>query len=427
MHRSFRFLVPLALAAALLLSGVTSAAAFFFGKAAVPSIADFSKSTPVGEALTFSAQDFQPAAPGKTALKTIELCSLPDSGAGTLQLGSASLSVGSIIESDRLPDLVFYPALSAAEGTETAFSFLPTFTAGAAAAPVTVTLRILAAPNSPPVAENLSLTTYRDASVSGRLAAVDPEGDAVTFLLAAKPARGSVTIEEDGSFLYTPYEGKTGKDSFTYWAEDAVGNRSQSATVRIVIEKPTTKVRYEDLSGDPAGKAAVKLAETGVFVGETIGGRYCFSPQAEVSRSEFLSMAMEAAGTAVPADITVTGFSDDSAIASWAKPYVATALQCGYIQGVPDSTGSVVFAPDAPITAAEASVLLDRVLNVTDLAAETAAWTGDAAPAWAAQAVANLSSTGVMTASLSSSAPLTRGEAAQILCGAMELLEDRGR
>ena len=56
-------------------------------------------------------------------------------------------------------------------------------------------------------------------------------------------------MPEDGSseFVYTPYENKTGKDSFTYVAVDAVGNSSDPATVKIKIEKPNTKVTYADM------------------------------------------------------------------------------------------------------------------------------------------------------------------------------------
>ena len=72
-------------------------------------------------------------------------------------------------------------------------------------------------------------------------------------------------MPEDGSseFVYTPYENKTGKDSFTYVAVDAVGNSSDPATVKIKIEKPNTKVTYADMDGDPAHKAAIRLAEEG--------------------------------------------------------------------------------------------------------------------------------------------------------------------
>ena len=45
-------------------------------------------------------------------------------------------------------------------------------------------------------------------------------------------------------FVYTPYENKTGKDSFTYVALDQAGNTSPEAKVTLCIEKPNTKVTY---------------------------------------------------------------------------------------------------------------------------------------------------------------------------------------
>ena len=91
-----------------------------------------------------------------------------------------------------------------------------------------------------PIAENFSLTTYRDVAVSGTFSAVDPEGDPLTFRVTKNPARGAITFAEEGSarFTYTPYENKTGKDSFTYVAEDGEGNVSQPAVVSIKIQKP---------------------------------------------------------------------------------------------------------------------------------------------------------------------------------------------
>ena len=66
-----------------------------------------------------------------------------------------------------------------------------------------------------------------------------------------------MTLAEDGSakFVYTPYENKTGKDSFTYVAIDSAGNTSSEAKVTIQINKPDTKVTYADMEGDPAHKA----------------------------------------------------------------------------------------------------------------------------------------------------------------------------
>ena len=99
--------------------------------------------------------------------------------------------------------------------------------------------------NAAPIAEDLSLSTYKGVAIFSRFAAVDPEGDLVTFQVVDSPARGQVTLDENdpAAFTYTPYEGKKGKDSFTYVAIDAVGNTSQPAKVTIVIEKQKTAVR----------------------------------------------------------------------------------------------------------------------------------------------------------------------------------------
>ena len=90
-------------------------------------------------------------------------------------------------------------------------------------------------------------------AITGYFDAADPEGDPLTFQISDSPARGGVTLAEDGSgqFVYTPYENKTGRDSFTYVALDQAGNASEPATVTLRIEKPGTKVRYADMDGDP--------------------------------------------------------------------------------------------------------------------------------------------------------------------------------
>jgi hypothetical protein len=297
--------------------------------------------------------------------------------------------------------------------------------AGALALPAAaLSLSTAEADNAAPIAENLTLTTYKNVAINGQCAAVDPEGDLVTFRLAEKPARGQVELNEDGSFCYTPYENKKGKDSFTYVAVDSVGNTSAPATVAIQIEKAATQVTYADMSGNTAHKAAIKLAEEGILVGACMNGSYYFAPDTPVTRSEFLAMAMKVAGMEALDGVTTTGFWDDESIAVWAKPYVASALQAGLIQGSTNALGQVVFSPNAAITTAEASVLLDRLLNITNVNAETFG-VSETAPVWAAQSVANLSSCGVISSGAVLDAPLNRASAATLLCGAMEVLEAR--
>ncbi len=50
-------------------------------------------------------------------------------------------------------------------------------------------------------------------------------GTGLTAALDRKPAHGTVTVQRDGSYVYTPAEGFTGTDRFTYTVTDASGRR----------------------------------------------------------------------------------------------------------------------------------------------------------------------------------------------------------
>lgn len=275
--------------------------------------------------------------------------------------------------------------------------------------------------NSAPVAENLALETYRQVSVSGAFKALDPEGDPVTFSVVRQPKKGSVEITE-GQFVYTPAEGKKGKDTFTYTAADDKGNVSNEATVTIDIKKQKTAVTYADMTGSGDAYAAQLLAEKGVFVGEQIGGKYVFDPEKPVTRGEFLVMCMSLSGAEL-LDVARTGFFDDEEIPVWQKPYLTTALTNDVVRGNTRSDGRIVFSPNVPVTFAEATVMVNNALGITDVALEEDA----AEPAWAIQASANLTSCGIFdtVADGVSASTLTRADAARMLEGAIRVLEER--
>jgi len=279
--------------------------------------------------------------------------------------------------------------------------------------------------NAAPVAENLTLTTFRDVGISGSFAATDPEGDPVTYRIVNTPARGQVKIDEQDptTFRYTPYEGKKGKDSFTYVAVDSAGNVSKPATVKITIEKQKTSVTYSDMTGHDAHYAALRLAEEGIYVGRRMGAMYCFDPSETFTREEFLALAMDVAGAEPLKDVTLTGFHDDDAISVWAKGYVSAALMDGTIQGCRSEEGRAIFNGPAPITRAEAAVVIDRLLAMGDVSTET--FGNEAVPAWATQSVANLDAVAVMAPSSTLLEPATRAEIAQALSAMLDVLEQR--
>lgn len=427
-----RRLAVLTLAVALVLTMSLPVSASIFSQQETPSaaVSAFSKNGTASNVISFSTEDFRVTGDETASLDSVILTSLPSAEAGMLMMGNQPLAAGDVIAMSAVEGLRFYP-VAAPTVASTSFTFTPVFTSGTAGEDVTVSLYLLTAENNSPVAENLEFTTYKNVAYTGQFSAVDPEGDLLTFQLVDKPARGSVTLSEDGGpqFVYTPYENKTGKDSFTYVAVDAVGNTSEEATVKLKIEKPSTKVTYADMDSNPAYNAAIRLAEEGIYVGASMDGAYYFQPDLPVTRSEFLALAMSTVGLDALEGITTTGFFDDEAIATWAKPYVSSALKSGAVQGTIAEGGQVVFQGDNTITEAEAAVLLNRLLAVTDVPVETWAGSTAAVPTWASQAAVNLETVGILqtdsAGALALNDTLTRADAVQMLAATLDVLDAR--
>lgn len=281
-----------------------------------------------------------------------------------------------------------------------------------------------AAEEGAPQVQDLEVKTYRGIACQGQFPAAGTEDGELTFSLADQPRKGTVVIE-GGAFTYTPDDGVTGSDSFTYTAADSAGRTSLPATVKISIQKTRSGVSYADTAGDPAAAAAQELAEEGIFTGCRIGEQYFFEPDRPVSRGEFLAMVMETSGREVT-DVTMTGFCDDAAIPTWAKAYAAAGVTDGVMRGTATAEGLAFRSGDA-ITFNEAATVLDRVLDLGNV--ELDVWYADREeiPSWAAQAVGNMEAVSVLAAgsfgSLTMEEPVTRGDAARMLSAAKTLLD----
>ncbi len=106
------------------------------------------------------------------------------------------------------------------------------------------------APNVAPVAKADAYSTAEDTPLTIDTPGVlvndtDADKDPLTVALQKGPAHGSVTLNADGSFIYTPAANDNGDDSFTYTVTDGRGGSSTGTvtlTVTAVDDVPTVAV-----------------------------------------------------------------------------------------------------------------------------------------------------------------------------------------
>ncbi len=97
----------------------------------------------------------------------------------------------------------------------------------------------ITAVNDAPVAANDSWSIAEDSLLSVATSGVlsndlDVDGDTLAAHIVTAPVHGSITLNADGSFVYTPSANYNGADSFTYVANDGLLD-SAVATVSIVV------------------------------------------------------------------------------------------------------------------------------------------------------------------------------------------------
>ena len=138
--------------------------------------------------------------------------------------------------------------------------------------PATVTITIAAPPNAAPVAVDDLYSTTQDttlniATASGVLVNdTDTESDPLTAALVTGPTNGTLTLNTDGSFDYTPNTGFVGTDTFTYVANDGTTD-GNPALVTINITSPANAapvVGSPSLSVTEGGTIAVTQADLAV-------------------------------------------------------------------------------------------------------------------------------------------------------------------
>ncbi|MEH6305676.1 Ig-like domain-containing protein [Olivibacter sp. CPCC 100613] len=102
----------------------------------------------------------------------------------------------------------------------------------------TKTIAVVAV-NTPPITIDDAVAVQEDTPTSGNVLTndTDPEGDALTASLVKAPVNGTVVLNADGSFTYTPNANYDGLDSLVYQVcDNGTPSRCDTAWVRLTIE-----------------------------------------------------------------------------------------------------------------------------------------------------------------------------------------------
>lgn len=131
------------------------------------------------------------------------------------------------------------------------FTYRAMDTLGALSGIATATINVLPA-SDPIVAGEDTYSVNEDGTLSGTTVLVndyDPDGEPITAVLESGPANGNLTLNADGTFLYTPDANFHGTDSFTYRAMDMELAVSAPASVTITVVPVNDAPTLADDSG----------------------------------------------------------------------------------------------------------------------------------------------------------------------------------
>ncbi|MBW4695517.1 MAG: tandem-95 repeat protein [Lyngbya sp. HA4199-MV5] len=154
-------------------------------------------------------------------------------------------------------------------GTDS-FTYVAKDALGATSATATVNLSVTAPTNQAPTAtaDRFRAVTDTPLTVSAATGVLkndtDAESSTLTALLVSNSSNGSVALNADGSFVYTPTTGFTGSDTFVYKANDGALD-SSPATVTLTVFGNTAPTANTDTYVVSAGVPLTVVPFSGVL------------------------------------------------------------------------------------------------------------------------------------------------------------------
>lgn len=111
--------------------------------------------------------------------------------------------------------------------------------------------------NRAPVVSPDSFSTPQDTALAGNVLAndSDPDGQAMTAAILSPPAHGTLVLQANGQFTYSPVAGFTGVDTFIYGASDGVLSGSATVSLAVVAIPELLGTASDDALLDTGGDA----------------------------------------------------------------------------------------------------------------------------------------------------------------------------
>ncbi|MGN6525560.1 MAG: beta strand repeat-containing protein, partial [Burkholderiaceae bacterium] len=155
----------------------------------------------------------------------------------------------------------------------------------------TATVAITVTPLQP-AAANDTATVAENSSVTGTVATNDTgvANETNTWAVAAEPAHGTVAMNADGSYTYTPTAGYAGTDSFTYTITDS-NHQTTTATVAITVTP------LQPTAGNDTATVAENSSVTGTVATNDAGVAYETNTWAVATGPAHGTVAMNADGS----------------------------------------------------------------------------------------------------------------------------------
>ncbi|WP_310619318.1 tandem-95 repeat protein [Flexibacterium corallicola] len=238
----------------------------FFGSDSFSySVSDGELSSTATVSLTITSENDRPTAiavnlgsiaeDGSRLITATELLTGASDVEGPLILSNLTIQTGGGQLTDNLNGTWSYIA-DANDDTEVTFAY--TVSDGELSNTSTATLDFIPE-NDVPVASNGSATTIEDITINGSLpTATDGDGDTVIYALATGTTNGAITVNGDGTFVYSPATDFSGSDNFTYTVSDGNGGSNTYAYDLTITAENDAPVALDD---------TVSVAEDGlVFI-----------------------------------------------------------------------------------------------------------------------------------------------------------------